>query len=163
MVASSKFKSHAESVPELAEIIEHFLNGRYDEFDRCLQSIHAHLRFDTVLGTKLEKTLQQIKRKAIIQYVAPYKVVDLKQVGQAFHMNDADIEEEIAALILSKQIKGKIDSHQKLLYSFKEDQQVLTYRKALESGNRFMQDSKQMVLRSNQLAFAKVLESNEQP
>jgi endonuclease III len=57
VAASSKFKSHAESVPELAEIIEHFLNGRYDEFDRCLHSIHAHLRFDTVLGSKLEKTL----------------------------------------------------------------------------------------------------------
>jgi hypothetical protein len=36
-------------------------------------------------------------------------------------MDETEIEEEIAALILSKQIKGKIDSHQKLLYSFKED------------------------------------------
>ena len=70
-------------------------------------------------------------------------------MAQAFHLSEQAIEEEIAALILAKQIKGKIDSHQKLLYSFKEDQQVLTYRKALEAGQKFMQDSKQMVLRSN--------------
>lgn len=66
VIASSKFKSHTESVPELAEIIEHYLNGRYDEFNKCLLAIGEHLQFDTILGSKLGKTLTQIKRKAII-------------------------------------------------------------------------------------------------
>lgn len=102
VIASSKFKAHAESVPELSEIIEHYLNGRYDEFNQCLGRIHEHLRFDTVLGTKLERTLLNIKRKAIIQYVAPYKVVDLKQVAAAFHLTLEEIEGEIAHLIVTR-------------------------------------------------------------
>ena len=39
IIASSKFKSLVESVPELTDVIEHFLNGRYVEFTKCMDTI----------------------------------------------------------------------------------------------------------------------------
>jgi hypothetical protein len=32
IISSSKFKSLLDSVPEISDILEHFLNGRYMEF-----------------------------------------------------------------------------------------------------------------------------------
>lgn len=48
------------------------------------------------------------------------------------------VEKELADLIGAKQIKAKIDSYGKLLYSRKDDETLLSYREAVHVGAKFI-------------------------
>ena len=67
-------------------------------------------------GHKLDSTIENIRKKALVQYVTPYKVIDLREIAKAFDISLERIEAEIADLIISKQIQAKIDSHSKVLF-----------------------------------------------
>lgn len=51
-----------------------------------------------------------------MQYVAPYKVIDMSEIAKAFDLSIEQIEAEIADLIVTKKIQAKIDSHSKVRY-----------------------------------------------
>jgi hypothetical protein len=47
--------------------------------------------------------------------VSPYKVIDMREIAKAFDLSVEQVEQEIAHLIVTKQIQAKIDSHSKVL------------------------------------------------
>lgn len=51
-----------------------------------------------------------------MQYVALYKVIDMREIAKAFDLSIEQIEAEIADLIVTKKIQAKIDSHSKVRY-----------------------------------------------
>jgi histone acetyltransferase (RNA polymerase elongator complex component) len=46
--------------------------------------------------------------------VSPYKVIDMREIAKAFDLSVEQVEQEIAHLIVTKQIQAKIDSHSKV-------------------------------------------------
>ena len=70
--------------------------------------------------------------------MTPYKVIDLREIAKAFNISLEKIEEEIADLIVSKQIQAKIDSHSKLLYSRKENDMINSYKEAIDFDETFI-------------------------
>ena len=46
--------------------------------------------------------MTDIRRKAMIQYVSPYKVIDLREIAKAFELTIESVEGEIAHLIITK-------------------------------------------------------------
>jgi hypothetical protein len=58
--------------------------------------------------------ISNIRKKALVQYVTPYKVIDMREIAKAFNLSIEQIEYEIAELIVSKKIQAKIDSHSKV-------------------------------------------------
>ena len=44
-----------------------------------------------------------------------------------------------------------------MLYSFKENEQVKTYRQAIEVGEKFIEETQKLLLRTNQVQANKVL------
>lgn len=46
----------------------------------------------------------QIRKKALIQYVTPYKVIDLREIAKEFDLSIEQIEYEISELIVNKKI-----------------------------------------------------------
>ena len=69
-------------------------------------------------GYRLPLIIENIRKKALIQYVTPYKVIDLREISKAFNLPIERIETEIADLIINKQIQAKIDSHSKVSIVF---------------------------------------------
>jgi COP9 signalosome complex subunit 1 len=72
------------------------------------------MKYDLFFGPKLPKLMKEIRKKALIQYVTPYKVIDLREIAKAFDISVEKIESEIAELIVTKKIQAKIDSHSKV-------------------------------------------------
>jgi len=89
-------------VPETTDIIENYLNGKYMEFQQALSAIENHLRYDMFFGYRLPTIIENIRKKALIQYVTPYKVIDLREISKAFNLPIEKIEAEIADLIVNK-------------------------------------------------------------
>jgi len=48
--------------------------------------------------------MRGIRKKALIQYVTPYKVIDMREIAKAFDLTIENVEAEIAELIVTKQI-----------------------------------------------------------
>lgn len=142
------FKSLLESCGGgIQDVIENFLNGRYQDFQRQLSKIAEGLRFDLYFGSKLQHVMSEIRRKALIQYVAPYKVIDIREIAKAFDMTVDAVEKELAELIGAKKIQAKIDSFGKLLYSHKDNETLLSYREAVQVGAKFIQETETALLR----------------
>lgn len=55
-------------------------------------------------GHKIKNIVSAIRKKALIQYVAPYKVIDMNEIAKAFNLSIDQIESEIAELIVKKKI-----------------------------------------------------------
>ena len=116
ILSASGFKNLMEMAgsPSTEDVIENFLNGRYMDFQRQIVQITSHLKYDLYFGRRLNQVTSDIRRKALVQYVSPYKVIDMREIAKAFDLSVERVEQEIAQLIISKQIQSKIDSHSKV-------------------------------------------------
>ncbi|CDW76767.1 cop9 signalosome complex subunit 1 [Stylonychia lemnae] len=154
---SSNYKNIMEQAPNASETIESLLNGRYMEFLTQLNQIQVALKFDPFLGHKIGQIIGEIRKKALIQYVTPYKVIDMREIAKAFDLSIEQIEAEIADLIVSKKIQAKIDSHSKLLYSRKDNDTLNSYKEAVALGRMFIRETEQAILRVQAFQMNKVL------
>ena len=90
------------------------------------------MTFDPFFGNRLAVVMKEIRKKALIQYVSPYKVIDMREISKAFELSIVQVESEIAELIVSKQIQAKIDSHSKVrLYQLITPHSFYTQRKIM--------------------------------
>ena len=60
------------------------------------------MRYDMYFGHKLTHVIQNIRKKALVQYVCPYKIIDLREIAKAFNLGIEQIESEISDLIVGK-------------------------------------------------------------
>jgi len=58
------------------------------------------MKFDLYFGHRLTRVMKNIRKKALIQYVTPYKVIDMREIQKAFGIPLEQIEGEIAELII---------------------------------------------------------------
>jgi len=151
IMQASGFKTLMErssSSGNLEDVLENFLNGHYMDFQRQIAQIMSQMSFDMYLGgSKINNLMNDIRRKGLIQYVAPYKVIDLREIAKAFDLSVEQVEHEIAHLIVTKQIQAKIDSHSKLLYSRKDNETLNSYKEAVALGTKFIQETEAALLR----------------
>lgn len=71
-----------ERYPDARNILDNFLNGRFEGLSLGLNKIQQSLSYDMFFGS--EKIYTLIRNKNLQQYVAPYKVIDLKEIAAAF-------------------------------------------------------------------------------
>lgn len=143
MLSNSKFKSF----PEYCSIIQNFLDGHYAEFLKGLFMIEQNLKFDLYMAHQLPSVLRKIKKKAFVQYITPYKIIDLKEMAQNFNMSVQDVENEVADLIVDGDIQAKIDNHNKLLYARQDNEKMKSFQRAIKLGKHFIGETEGMLLR----------------
>ena len=122
VLTSSSLIQLLEEQPDTADIFENYLNGKFQRFQAQLTSIEKKLQYDQFFGVHIKTDVfLAIRTKTLQQYVKPYKVIDMREIAQAFGLPLDEIESNLSELITSGQIKAKIDSHKKLLISRKEN------------------------------------------
>jgi COP9 signalosome complex subunit 1 len=89
-------------VLNVSDVIENFLNGRYMDYQAQINTISSQMGFDIYFGYRLEKVMKNIRKKALVQYVTPYKVIDMREIQKAFGLPIEQIEAELAELIVAK-------------------------------------------------------------
>ena len=86
ILSASNFKNLMEIAPQTQDIIENFLNGHYMEFLASLNTVSNYLRYDVFFGHRLFYIVGTIRKKALVQYVTPYKVIDMREIAKAFNL-----------------------------------------------------------------------------
>lgn len=128
------FLSFLELVPELREIINDFYASRYATCLSALERLRAPLRLDIHLWDHVDSLCEQIRQRALVQFVQPFTSANLHLMAGAFNTTVAGIEKEVAQLIQEGLIQAQIDSHNKVLFARHADQRNSTFLKAATTG-----------------------------
>jgi len=70
-------------------------------------------------------------------------------MASVFTTTVESLEKDIAKLIVEKQIKARIDSHNKILYARVTDQRNNTFQSVMELGDNYLRDTEAQILRMN--------------
>lgn len=127
LLQASSILSLLECYPETADIFDSFLNGRFTQLNESLSQIRDNLKFSYFCND--QKLYSTIRANNLRQYVAPYRVLEIKDIAAAFKIDTAQAELELANQISSGKIKAKIDSYNKILYASEANKALETYQK----------------------------------
>eukprot|EP01027_Heterolobosea_sp_BB2_P003518 GEZU01005325.1.p2 GENE.GEZU01005325.1~~GEZU01005325.1.p2 ORF type:complete len:313 (-),score=116.68 GEZU01005325.1:32-970(-) len=145
-----KFKNYLELVPQVRELIKDFYASRYTSCLKYLDKLKPELLLDIHLHDHVEILYEQIRNKALVQYVSPFTSVDLRKMANTFSVVDVTLlEKELAKLIMDNQIQARIDSHNKVLYARHTDQRNITFQRVMDLGDTYIRETESQIRRMN--------------
>jgi COP9 signalosome complex subunit 1 len=109
------------------------------------------LMLDIHLRPHVPVLYEQIRQRALKQYVSPFMSVNLNKMAQAFNTTTQLLEKELAMLIMDGGIQARIDSHNKILYARRDNERVVTFEKAINTGREFVSETEANIRRLNML------------
>lgn len=86
---------------------------------RVKRSIKDNILLDMYIAPHVNNLYTQIRNRALIQYFSPYLSADMRRMATAFNRTVSALEDELMQLILDGQIQARIDSHNKVIFTFK--------------------------------------------
>eukprot|EP00816_Leptocylindrus_hargravesii_P006932 CAMPEP_0196817618 /NCGR_PEP_ID=MMETSP1362-20130617/61725_1 /TAXON_ID=163516 /ORGANISM="Leptocylindrus danicus, Strain CCMP1856" /LENGTH=538 /DNA_ID=CAMNT_0042195395 /DNA_START=51 /DNA_END=1667 /DNA_ORIENTATION=- len=161
VIDSSTFKQRLELLPWMRDAIRHFARAEYGEFLSIVDSKKGDMYLDLHLHRHVDKILEQIRDRCLVQYFFPYLSVSLESMGKRFGMNIDKIEDAVASLIEKGKIDARINSRDKTLVA-KEvpNHRLETLKKVKCLGDTFMAETHSMILRLSCLDAGLVVQSD---
>ncbi len=102
VITNSSILSMLEIIPDTNDILDNFMMGRYEAFQRQLNCIQKKLKYDFIFGEhRGNNVFKKIRTLTLQQYVKPYKVIDMREISSAFGLPLEVIEIELTELITS--------------------------------------------------------------
>mmetsp|Transcript_5331 Transcript_5331/g.11649 ORF Transcript_5331/g.11649 Transcript_5331/m.11649 type:complete len:465 (+) Transcript_5331:170-1564(+) len=163
VILNLTFKEFLELVPELRELIRDFHASRYASCLRALDSLLPSLHLDPHLAEHVPALYRLIRAKALTQYTSPFTSVDLNTMAVAFNSTVAELEKELASLIMDNAVQARIDSHSKVLYARHADVRGQTFQRVMSVGEAYLRETKALLLRANLLQHDFVHKPRRQP
>jgi len=149
VLQNNVFKSFVELVPQVREMISDFYESKYSSMITYLNKLTPELKLDVFFHEHINGLYEKIRSKALIQYVSPFTSVDLKKMATVFNTSVEALEKDIEKLVADKQIKARIDSHNKILYARATDQRNTTFQQVMDFGDNYLRDTESHILRMN--------------
>lgn len=153
VVKKLEFRGLLELVPDIREMVIDFHNTRYTRCLATMERIRPELMLDMYLGSSnhVEELYVLIRRKAIVQYVAPYVSTDLAGMQRVFNTTAEALEEELLSLIEGGEINCRIDTQNRALHDKRTNQRLTALLKSLERGQEAFNEAEAMLLRMTML------------
>jgi hypothetical protein len=116
------------------------------------------------LNGHVEVLYRTIRQRMLIQYVAPYQRVKLQNMYEAFgcRFSIETLQNELVDLILSKELKGRIDDEAKVYTAYEPNPRAALYHKALQLSDQYRRQSHAMMVRMQLLREGVRVQVNEQ-
>lgn len=147
MLDSDGWKRFLEYAPIWKKIILDFVNSSYAECFARLEGQKNNLLLDMYTSPHYFQMEKRIRDRAFQQYFRPFKSVKIPSMAKALNMQVPDVERYLVQLIADNKVQGRIDSHNKILFSRVADQRSTTYQESLELGNCYVRDVKALLMR----------------
>ncbi|KAI8061814.1 26S proteasome subunit RPN7-domain-containing protein [Gilbertella persicaria] len=145
---NTNFKNFLVVEPSLYELLEAFYKSKYAICFELLEKYKQTLALDIYLASHIQALVQLVREKAMVQYCIPYSMIDMRKMATAFNMDLDALENDLVTLIGKKQkISARIDSHQKILCTKKQEKRSEALERSLLAGDEFDKSSKALLLR----------------
>ena len=160
---TSSLSIYSPSVPSMRELMTDFINSDYNNFLKKLNIIKTNLYYDMYIYKHIDKLVEIISDKVIIQYCKPYTALDIKRMAYSLNKNIFELEKDLARLIATGDIAFRIDTAKhELLHKIQNDRDV-TIEKVAALNEMHASSIKQGILRLSLLEhqFSVVPDSNQ--
>ena len=152
-VDAPAFRAALESAPEIRGIIDDFYGSRYASAMEALRKARPRVDLDPHLRDVADDVFRAIRQRALAQYVSPYVTVDLAKMAVAFGgdgtpENVAELEKELAGLIVEEKIAARIDSREKTLWKKSSDARAAAYERAISAGREHRAECRAALVRA---------------
>jgi COP9 signalosome complex subunit 1 len=148
VVENSDFKQFLEVEPQVSELIHSFYNSKYKQCLEIMELLKNDLLLDINIAQYAIQLLDDIRKRAIIQYFSPYLSVDLTKMAQSFNTSSKSLEKELSQLITTSKIEARIDSHNKVLIATKQNEKRKAYQNTLKMSADYRLTVKVLMLRA---------------
>jgi COP9 signalosome complex subunit 1 len=131
------FYQFLELTPKFRDLISHFLNSNYSEVFKILSSYYNDFKLDFFLSDVLDSIYNEIKRRALLQYCAPFTSLKLSSISTIFDLSHTQLIQELTSLIKKGKLQAKLDIYNDVLWSEQEDPRVELYNQVSEIGKDY--------------------------
>uniref|UniRef100_A0A914C3R3 PCI domain-containing protein n=1 Tax=Acrobeloides nanus TaxID=290746 RepID=A0A914C3R3_9BILA len=131
VLGSTLFRKFLESEPKLVELLQKFCKSAFGTCLDILEELRDQLLLNMYLAPHLDDLYSLIRRRAIIQYCAPYVTTDIRIMAGVFRTSAEELEEELVKLIELGSLSARIDSFNKILHARSTDQRAEIYQKII--------------------------------
>lgn len=116
VLKNSNFRTYLELEPQIRRAITFFINGRYTDCLNILEAYYADYYLDMYLHDHIDEIYHLIRRKSIVQYFIPFSCVSIDSLNEAFSSPGQNIEQELIAMIKSKELYARIDTQKRVSF-----------------------------------------------
>jgi len=149
LLHSASFLPFIDANPSVIGMATDFHAGNYAEVLQQVEALQSTMYYDVHMAPHREALTTKIRTHCFTNYIRPFGLLDLNRMAEAFQMDIAALEAEVASLVIDKKVEGRIDSAQKQLVATVASRRLGTYQKAMDEGELSLADSKQQILRAN--------------
>merc|ERR1719204_1814182 len=147
------FQMFLNKTPTIKQLVLAMFHSKYNELMKGLDNITKDLQLDIYLAPVLEKLLQSIRAKALLQYFKPFSSMDLNRMAKDFGVSLGTMEDELHVAIQNGKIQAKIDLAKHILLATRDKvDQSSVLRQILTESEGFCRDASVVL---NNLAMQK--------
>lgn len=142
-----EFRYLLELVPNVREILFDFYHTRYTRCLQTMRKILPDLMLDMYLSRDVDTIFKLIREKAIIQYVSPFLIADLKRMQKVFETGPDELEKELLELIERNDISARIDTQRHALHATENNERRAMLSQVIAKGKETFDDAEALLLR----------------
>ncbi|KAJ2977491.1 hypothetical protein NUW58_g7796 [Xylaria curta] len=144
---NASFRNYLEREPQIRKAISMFVNCRYSACLEILERYRSDYLLDLYLQKHVSNIFSLIRKKCIVQYLAPFSCVTLDSMTAVFAKPGGSLETELISMIKSGALKARIDAIDKLLVMDSSDPRVAMQINALETIRSYEREALERVRR----------------
>ena len=114
VVESDTFGYYLEQEPYIRELIDAYMSSKFKTVLELLERHKARHLLDIHLAPHVPALMNMIRNRALVLYFQPFASIRLEKMAQAFGLSLEETEKQIVSLIQEGQIKGRVDSQNKV-------------------------------------------------
>ncbi|EJD01854.1 uncharacterized protein FOMMEDRAFT_87024 [Fomitiporia mediterranea MF3/22] len=147
LLDSETFANYLEYEPYVRELVNAYMGSKFRNVLELLERYSARHYLDIHLSIHIHDLTNLIRDRALVLYFQPFASVKLQKMSVAFGIPVDELEKLVVGLIQSGNIKGRVDSRNKILKASVIDQRAELFARAARAGAEIQAMNRKLLLR----------------
>ncbi|BEI80381.1 hypothetical protein CcaverHIS002_0109100 [Cutaneotrichosporon cavernicola] len=123
-----------DSQPWILDLVRAFVGANYGEALTILRKAEPYMLLNPFIAPHTPVLLQNIRQRAVVQYVTPFSSVRISQMAEAFETDEDSMVYEVCQLAEDGAISARVDLVDRVFNIKEADPRAEAFRSALEGG-----------------------------
>ena len=138
VMKSSDVITVIRGLPKVREFLHSLHNCDYSEFMRCLLHINTIMSRDRFLRNHAAFYIKEMRVKAYIQFLVPYKSVKMASMADAFGVGVDFVDRELFRFISNGRLSARIDKTAGIVETNRPDEKNAQYQAVIKHGDALL-------------------------
>jgi len=147
LLENDSFSAYIEHEPHVRELVEAYMASKFSTVLELLERYSTRHVVDVHFGQHVKNLTDLIKSRALVLYFQPFSSIQLERMAIAFGWTVRQVEGQVVNLIQAGEIRGRVDSQNKILKAKETDPRSELFVRALRSGKEMQATNRKLLLR----------------